>query len=360
MSEPSPSLAIPDSLDDISPDWLSSAISTRHPDASAETLEFVEAHSGTTGRVRLRVTWNAGSNAPTALFGKLPPTDPLSREMVAFTDMGRREARFYEEVAGGLPIRVPDPIWSGWSAKDPKVYFMLLEDLEDSGCDFPSSRGIEIPGHAERMMDTLATLHGHYWQSHLFDGELAWIERPMRASVGPQLIEEALGRFGERMPADFHALARLYLDHTEAVCDLLDSGPWTLTHGDCHAGNTFLDGDRVGLLDWACVCRAPGMRDVSYYLCNSVSTELRRKSERKLVKRYLERLGPAGGIPPSFEEAWTQYRRLATCSWIAATVTAAAGDRMQSLEVGLRAMERATRAISDLATPALLQAELGP
>ncbi len=359
MSQPVPALAIPDSLDRISPEWLSKAVSTRHPEASIERFEIVDAHSGTTGRVRLRVAWKPGSAAPSALFGKLAPTDPVSREMVAFTDMGRREARFYAEVASELPIRTPAPIWSGWSDEDPNLYFMLLEDLESAGCHFPTSRGSDAATIAEKMIDTLAALHGHYWESPRFREDLDWIERPMRASVGPQLIEVALRRFGGRMPAEFHALAELYLGHHEALCDLLDSGPWTLTHGDCHVGNTFQDGDRIGLLDWACVCRAPGIRDVSYYLCNSVPTAIRRECERALLKRYLERLEIAGGVAPAFEDAWKQYRRLATCSWIAATVTAAAGSRMQSLEVGLRAMECSTHAIIDLDTPTLLREELG-
>jgi len=181
----------------------------------------------------------------------------------------------------------------------------------------------------------------------------------MRSDYGPLLVEEGLRQFGDRMPEAFHALARLYLDHTEAVCNLLDSGPETLLHGDSHAGNTFLDGDRVGLLDWACVCRGPGLRDVSYYLCNSIPKEMRRAKESTLLTRYLERLDAMGGIAPSFEDAWRLHRRLAICSWIAATVTAAAGSRMQSIEAGLRAMDRATTAIIELDTPGLLREELG-
>ncbi len=101
------------------------------------------------------------------------------------------------------------------------------------------------------------------------------------------------------------------------------------------------------------------MRDVSYYLCNSVPSATRASTESALVSRYLKRLEDGGGKAAPFDEAWRQYRRLATCSWIAATATAAAGSRMQTLEVGLRAMDRATKAIVDLDTPALLREELG-
>lgn len=352
-------IAIPDSVESISAEWLSQAVSQRYPGSKADSFKILDAHSGTTGRVQLVADWQAGSDAPSALFGKLAPTDPISRQMVAFTDMGRREARFYDSIASEVCVRIPSPIWSAWSDADPSRYFMILEDLSSAGCSFPSHGDGGPQTTPEAMIDTLAKLHGQFWESSRFEDDLSWIDAPMRSSIGPQLVEEGLRQFGERMPAPFHDLAELYLQHNEAVCDLLDSGPSTLTHGDSHIGNTFLDGDEIGLLDWACVCRAPGMRDVSYYLCNSVPSATRASTESALVSRYLKRLEDGGGKAAPFDEAWRQYRRLATCSWIAATATAAAGSRMQTLEVGLRAMDRATKAIVDLDTPALLREELG-
>jgi hypothetical protein len=352
-------LRIPESVESITPAWLSRAVSTRYPGSISHSVEIIDAHSGTTGRVQLRAHWNPESDAPKTLFGKLAPTDPIQRQMVAFTDMGRREARFYAEIAAEVPVRVPRPIWSGWSDEDESQYFMLLEDLSQADCSFPTSRGDNAQQSVEGMIDTLATLHGHYWQSPRFSQDLAWIEPPMRSSIGPLLVEQGIKEFGDRMPPEFHALAALYIDHNEAVCDLLDAGPETLTHGDSHVGNTFLDRGEVGLLDWACTCRAPGIRDLSYYLCSSIATSVRRDRESALLARYLERLEASGGVAASFEDAWRQYRRLATCSWIAATVTAAAGSRMQTIEIGLRALDRATKAIIDLDTPGLLREELG-
>jgi hypothetical protein len=235
----------------------------------------------------------------------------------------------------------------------------LIEDLAAAGCTFPSSAVDDGGEHARGMMDTLAALHGRYWNSPLFDAELAWIGPPMRGPIGPLLVGEALKQFGERMPEEFRALASLYIEHTDALNDLLDAGVPTLSHGDCHIGNSFFDGKTVGLLDWACSCRAPAFRDVGYYLCNSLPVERRRELERELLERYLAGLAAAGGDAPDFDEAFQQLRRYAVTSWIAATCTAAAGDRMQTVEIGQRAMDRTTAAIIDYATPALLRAELG-
>lgn len=349
---------LPESVDAITPAWLTQAVAARHPGAVAEAVEVVDAHSGTTGRARLRVRWRPGSGAPGALFAKLAPSDPIQREMVISTGMGAREARFYARVADELPIRVPSPVWAGWS-EDGSRYFMLIEDLAAIGCRFPSSAVDDGGAHARGMMDALAALHGRYWRSPRFASDLAWIGPPMRGPIGPLLVGEALKRFGDAMPAEFRDLAALYLGHTDALGDLLDAGPPTLLHGDCHLGNSFFDGDRVGLLDWACTSRAPAFRDVAYYLCSSLPIERRRELERPLLERYLAGLAAAGGEAPDLESAWRLLRRYAVTSWVAATVTAAAGSRMQSVAIGQRAMERATAAIVDFGTPALLRSELG-
>ena len=352
------SIVLPDSAESISPAWLTQVMSERYPGAVAESVQIVDTHSGTTGRARLRARWRGGGDAPTALFAKLAPSDPIQREMVVSTGMGRREARVYSALAVELPIRVPAPYWAGWN-HDGSAYFMLIEDLVPAGCTFPSSAVDDSGAHARGMMDTLAALHGRYWNSPRFTADLAWVDAPMRGPIGPLLVSEAVKLFGERMPEAFHQLARLYIHHTNALNDLLDAGTPTLVHGDCHLGNTFVDAGRVGLLDWACSCRAPAFRDVAYYLCNSLSIERRRELARPLLERYLAGLAAAGGAALDFDHAWQQLRRYAVTSWIAATVTAAAGSRMQSVEIGQRAMQRTTAAIVDFETPGLLRQELG-
>jgi thiamine kinase-like enzyme len=272
--------------------------------------------------------------------------------------MGKREARFYAEVAASVPVPVATPFWADWS-EDGSAYLMLVEDLAARGCSFPSWKDDAVPEYAAWMMDTLAELHAHFWESPRLAADLAWIEPPMRAEIGPLLVRSALEQFTDQMPPEFRELGELYIEHVGPLSDLLDSGPQTLLHGDSHLGNLFLDGQRIGLLDWACTCRAPGIRDVAYFLCNSVPTELRRSRERGLLERYLAALSGHGAPAPSIDDAFVSYRRYAVTSWIAATATAAAGSRMQPLELGMRSMKRATDAIRDLETLDLLRTELG-
>ncbi|HKJ23580.1 MAG TPA: aminoglycoside phosphotransferase family protein [Myxococcota bacterium] len=350
---------IPESLDTLTPEWLTAAVQGVAPGARASAVEIVDAHSGTTGRARLAVAWERGE-LPSALFVKLPPTDSLQRAMAVETGMGAREARFCRELAREVPVRVPRPIASFWS-EDRRAYLMLGEDLEAAGCTFPSFESGADLAVVRGAVEGLARLHAAFWESPRFEagGDLDWIEPPMHHEMGPRLVAAGVEAFGAEQPEAFHEMAPIYTQHGAAVAGVLAAGPQTLLHGDPHLGNLFLDGGAVGFLDWACVSRGPGLRDVAYHLCCSVETALRRAEEEKLLRRYLEVLAESGAPAPGFDEAFAAYRRFVAAGWIAGVATYAVGARMQSLEVGRRAVARANAAIADLGTPELIRAELG-
>ena len=165
MNEPE-AIEIPDSPKAITPEWLSAAVQEISPGARATSVEILDAHSGTTGRARLEVTWTTGA-LPSAIFAKLAPTDPLQRAMAVDTGMGAREARFYRDLARELPIRVPRPILSRWTP-DRRAYIMLIEDLASAGCTFPDFQsGADVP-MIRSAIEELARLHAAYWESPRF------------------------------------------------------------------------------------------------------------------------------------------------------------------------------------------------
>jgi aminoglycoside phosphotransferase (APT) family kinase protein len=350
-------LEIPDRLEAASPEWLSAAVQGVAPGARAEAVEVVAAHSGTTGRARLAVAWERG-DLPSTVFVKLPPSEPLQRAMVVETGMGTREARFYRELAAEVPVRVPRPLGSWWT-EDRRAYVMLTEDLVSAGCTFPAFESGADLAVVRSAVDELARLHAAFWESPRFAADLAWVEPPMHSEMGPQLVAQGAAEFGDDQPEAFHAMAELYTRNGAAFADRLAAGPQTLMHGDPHLGNLFLDGGTVGFLDWACVCRGPGLRDVAYLLCASVETDLRRAEEEALLRRYLDALAAVGAPAPGFDDAWREYRCFAAAGWVAAVATFALGDALQSAEVGRRAVARANAAVADLDTAALLRADLG-
>ncbi len=119
-----------------------------------------------------------------------------------------------------------------------------------------------------------------------------------------------------------------------------------------------MDGGRTGFYDWAVASQYPGMRDVAYFLCNSLPTEVRRAEQDALISRYRAGLAE-GGVHLDESVAQEQYRLFSIYSWIAATTTAAMGSKWQPIEIGRRATERSTQAIIDLDVLDLLADRLG-
>ena len=346
---------LPTELDELTPQWFSRVLRRDVGEA-----RLIDSSSGTTGRARFALRGEPG--LPPSVFVKLPPFDQRQRALVDMTGMGVAEARFYRDLAHELDVRVPG-VW--FADADAGRYVMVLEDLVASGCRFPRPDDADIEARARDIVEQLAALHAPFWGSERFgpDKDLAWLAK--RASGGSQagrtFIAQAVDVLGAQMDASFHRIADLYLSRTEDIVRLWTAGPGTLVHGDSHLGNLFVDveaGGRTGFLDWAVLCRAPGMRDVSYVLCNSIPQDVRERNERGLLERYCERLADAGvDLDPA--EAWNQYRLFAVYSWVAAAATAGMGSKWQPLQVGLDATRRATLACAQLDSAGLLGSLLG-
>jgi Ser/Thr protein kinase RdoA (MazF antagonist) len=177
---------------------------------------------------------------------------------------------------------------------------------------------------------------------------------PDAARAAGQFIRVALERFAHEMPPVFDAIGSLYAERTADILDLWDEGERTFIHGDPHGGNLFDDGGRTGFYDWAMCSRSPGMRDVAYYLCNSVPSDTRHEIEGEMLDLYRHTLAARDiHIDPALTAK--QYRLFAVYSWVSATSTAAVGSRWQPSDRALAAMERTTRAVEDCDSVGLLQ-----
>ncbi|SRR5579871_1477374 len=351
-------------VSELTPAWFSEVL-----DAPVTGVEVIDAHSGTTGRARVRLSYGRASAGAELAFVKLSPFDPRQRRFLDFTGIGVTETRLYSTLGltGRLPVRHPAVMHA---ETDGSHFVMVLEDLPSSGCRFPARADEDFPALVTSTVVELAALHAAFWESGSFaaPGELAWV--PERAGFGPgggkdpataaaagTFIAKALDRFASEMPAVFARVGRLYVERAAEILDLWDEGERTLIHGDAHLGNLFAEGSRMGFYDWAMISHSPGVRDVAYFCCNSVPTELRRKMEGELLTRYCEELA-ARGVTLSREEAWEQYRLFSVFSWVSATSTAAMGSRWQPEAVGRGGMLRATAALEDLDAAGLLEARL--
>ena len=212
-------------------------------------------------------------------------------------------------------------------------------------------------------MEAFACFHAAMHDSDRLgpDGDLAWIGERTHGygkEEGMAILRMGIHDFGDRMPSVFHELAELYLTRGIEFNDVLFEGPRTLVHGDCHIGNMLRDDQGPVLLDWAMVSQGPGLRDVAYFIGNSMPHDVRQHHEQELLRTYLAALA-GHGVETPWDEAWDTYRLQMVTGWIAAAMTASMGDTLQPLEIGMRATERSNQALEELDVLPLLRRKLG-
>ena len=344
---------IPSSAEELTPAWLSRVLG-----AEVREVRILDAHSGTTGRVKLGLS--ADSSLPATLFAKIQPFDPKQRDYVRMIGMGVVEARFYAELGQDIPVRIPR-VWHS-SYDDAGDFVMLLEDLDGSGCRFPTADDPDAAEVAESVVAQLACLHSAFagrtpeWLRDRALGASNDERHAARLGRLADIVQSALDQFGPEQPPEFRHLCQVFITRRQDLGALWNEGVRTLAHGDNHVRNLFLDGDRVGFYDWAVVCEAPGMRDVSYFI-TKMPTEVRRECQNELLARYRTSMAE-GGVGLDQQTVDDQYRLFAVYSWMSAATTAAMGSAWHPASIGYESMQRATTAIIDLDVLDLLSQRL--
>lgn len=159
----------------------------------------------------------------------------------------------------------------------------------------------------------MAAYHGVWWDSSKlaqlktptdhFDNVANLIDMGGRCEAGMKRCEDVYP------PALVGQAARLWAGTRQSL-DLLTSGTPTLLHGDSHVGQMYVTGDgQMGITDWQAVMQGNWAYDVAYFISSACEPADRRAWEDDLLKEYLDKLGAAGGEPPSFDEAKLAYRR---------------------------------------------------
>jgi hypothetical protein len=346
--------SIPVELDDLDATWFSEVL-----ERPVRAASVVDAHSGTTGRARVALDHD-DPKLPSSVFVKFAPFDLAQRVFVDEQGMGVAEARFYAQVAPEIPIRVPRALYAAWD--DERRYVMVMEDLALAGATEIEQHHPELVTIVNGIIDNFAEVHAAFFESPRLgpDGDLEWIAERSRGygAGGVPFVRMAVESLGAQLPAEFHAVADLYCARARDIAPILANGPHTLVHGDAHMGNMFTIGTAPGFLDWAVLGAAPGMRDVAYFLTNSVPTELRRSDERRWIERYCDGLA-ARGVVLRPADAFEQYRVQAITGWIAAVCTAGMGSKWQPINIAVRGTHRSIAALADLDTLGALREYLG-
>ena len=292
----------------ITPAWLTEALSARRPGVRVSAVDVLHERGSTNHHVRLGITYDEPAGLPDTMFAKMAPLDPAHRIAIGATGMGTREARFYDELAPSIGMRVPTSYFA--ASGDDGAFLMLLEDLEATGASMSDGTwGISADLAAGALTD-LARLHVTFEDVDRLAAIRPWVtaSSPMSSEFTLPLLRQVIDQNSDVLSEAYIAVAEMYIADSEAIIALWAEGPHTLIHGDTHIGNLFIDKDRVGFLDWGLLNISTPMRDVSYFLTMSMLADERRKHEGDLLQHYLDVRRSLGGTEISAEEAWQAHR----------------------------------------------------
>jgi Phosphotransferase enzyme family len=348
--------ALPVDAAGLSPAWLSDVLG-----AEVVGVEILDHAVATNQRVRIGLTYAVAEAGPTSLFVKLAPLDPAHREMIGASGMGEREAQFYGDVAASVDLRVPAAYWAGTSDSGDGGFALVLEDLAAGGCAFSDGSWGVTADAAAGALEDLARFHGRFADPAVRSALAPWLAVPpaRRSDRTAQLLRTVLDEHGDALTPAYVAAGELYVEHHAGLDELWNAGPQTYIHGDTHIGNVFLDAQRVGFLDWGLSRVSTPLRDVSYFLTMTVDPEERRRSERDLLRLYVDALRAAGGPDIGLDEAWSVHRVQAGYTVVATFLgfmpSYAAGD---GRGLGRALRTRAELALDDLDTVDAMRAAL--
>ena len=308
--------AVPAGPGDLTPEWLTGVLRRAGALAAGGQVAHVslEPLSGDDSLschvVRLRLSYEGGSDGPVTVVVKLPSADPKEREAGFRFGAYANETRFYTELADRCGVATPACYLAAIDA-DAQRLAIVLEDLDDGTIGGDGEMNAD---QIEAALTALARMHGQWWAADELD-PYTWLRRDGRA-VPPGLVEvlaervpRFLERFRDRLPARFRAAVESVPDWLPRVVER-DPLPDTLIHADASAKNVFFPaGASRGpiFFDWQLVRRGSVRSDLRNLLVESLGTEIRRAAETGLLAAYREALAESG-VGVTEETLWLSYR----------------------------------------------------
>lgn len=346
---------LPTKIDEITPDWLTTALSIASPGTKVEDVVIDEVLWGTATKVFLTATYLARhDDGPPE---KLCLKGGFNDDMRAVAGVGYRvEARFYADIAPSFPESVPR-CWFTAADDAGNQGLVVTDDLREADAVFGSPAARPSVDEVAATLELIAGWHGRTW-NRAGAGSVDWL------AVGSQLFRPVAESF---LRPD-HWVEYLTRPQTSSFDDVLrdrdgvdraihrlwdldDREVLSVSHGDPHVGNTYSLGDGVmRFLDWQTTCLAPWSDDVAYFVTGVLDVEDRRTHETELLRHYLGVLAATGADAPGFDDAWLSYRR----HHLHGLMFALCPPEMQSAEVCTLMGDRYGNAAIDHDTVALL------
>jgi hypothetical protein len=293
---------VPETLEQaLSPRWLTAALQPRFPG--------IEVSAVAPGPVVDRISTNARFSIECA--------DGQSQALCVkgyFNEIGRTaryigapEAGFYRYLAATTGVRTLSSVYADI---DPATQHgvVITEDVVSQGGTFLDGNSPYTTDQTAQTLAEFARLHAATWADPRYanvrwlDPQLGRVLEVWGESTTVDIIDRNLnGPNGQGVPEEVRDAQRL----VDTYRNLAPSGDWCVIHGDAHVGNLFLDAaGKASLVDWQLVQRGRWYFDVGYHIASTLTVEERRRSERDLLRHYLDALGSYGVTPPPWDDAW--------------------------------------------------------
>ena len=260
----------------------------------------------------------AEGKLPASVFVKLPMASYATRWFMNIIQSWRLESDFFRDVARDLPLRTPITYATAWRGSrfclvqenlniDPAVTLFTNPDMMEG----PSLATVHL------CLDALARLHCHHhglsreqqeavlpYRYHPFlSPQMGMISRTLNRMA----LEPVMRKHPGIIPPDVAQVYQRTVSEWPKLLKYWFGGPLSLLHGDSHLGNFFVNGNEMGMLDWQAAHWGKGIRDVQYFLSNSLPSDVLASCERDLITYYVGQRGHYGA-PLDASDAWEEYR----------------------------------------------------
>lgn len=339
--------------------WAQKIVS--HFAASAEVfnVNVIALDVGTTTRIQLHVDHNGPDQIPRNWFIKLPSLTWRARAITALPRLLATEVHFYQHIVPQVPLQTAAVLAAASNLLTGST--LVIGDINEIGAQ-PGQAGQALTAaQAEAVVKQLAKFHGQFWNPNQQHPHLQRLAGPTRALedllgsiLAVPLMKLGLQKAANLIPATLQLPAVGYARQRRRIMAVLNQGPQTLIHRDCHPGNFFWHDNQPGFLDWQLVRIGEGMADVAYLLATALEADVRRAHETDLIKTYATEL-KIQGIACDFDQLWPRYQLHLCYPFEAMLLTLAIGGLMEPLSNRIM-LSRAAQAVADHQVFDLLQA----
>lgn len=253
-------------------------------------------------------------NAPGSVVVKIEPEDggfvDFNEEFSSF----QREIKFYREVAGDLPIRLPRFYYA---VDKPPAYSLVLEDLSHYS---PGDQVVGMhQGQVRGVVEQVARLQACYWNNEALS-KLSWM--PLINGVSSDYSEnwpsfvENYGSFLDDRAIELGKKLSRSIDWKIAE---VAKRPHTIVHSDLREDNIMFapagSDDKAIILDWQLTVRSIGAMDVARMIGGSEIPQERKGHQFEILRVWYDTLLEHGVTGYPWDDAVYDFR-LGTLSYL--------------------------------------------